>query len=88
MSRFVPLKDPSLRRFWFAVPGRLGIGVTADSLAEAQALARDACAQLGWIFEPNEVMEDVDIRTIDQNHVIPNMGPPNFKGVWFPHLNV
>jgi len=74
MNRSILLKNPSLRRFWFALSGRPGLGVTACSLSEAQACAQNACARLGWIFEPNEVMEDVDIRTIDQNHVIPNMG--------------
>lgn len=80
------LKNPALRRYWFALPGRLGIGVTAFSLDEAEALARKACQELGWAFETPEVIQDVDVRTLDQNHVIPNMLPPNFHGVWFPML--
>jgi len=64
------------------------MGVTAGSLPEAQAIARGACAKLGWVFEPYEVVKDVDIRNLDQHHVIPNMGPPNFKSVWFPRLNL
>jgi hypothetical protein len=34
------------------------------------------------------VVPDVDIRTLDQAHVIPNMGPVVFRGVWFPRLNL
>lgn len=82
------LKDPSLRRFWFGLSRGLGVGVTASSRLEAESLARDACSQSGWAFEPREVIEDVDVRDLDQNHVVPNMGPPNFKGVWFPRLNI
>jgi len=29
-------------------------------------------------------IEDVDIRTLDQGHVIPNMLPPSWRGIWFP----
>jgi hypothetical protein len=84
----VSLKDPSLRRFWFALPRGLGVGVTARSRAEAEGLAREACLQSGRSFEAAEVIEDVDVRDLDQNHVVPNMGPPNLGGVWFPRLNI
>jgi hypothetical protein len=30
------------------------------------------------------VIEDVDISTLDQGHVIPNMEVTVFRGVWFP----
>jgi hypothetical protein len=84
------LKDPGLRRFWFPVPGRLGIGVTAESRTDAEALARQAAVQfkLPLPLELSSIVEDVDIRELDQNHVIPNMGPPNFRGVWFPRTNL
>jgi hypothetical protein len=82
------LKDPNLHRYWFAIPGMAGIGVTAYSLADAESLARDACAGLGAIFEPTNVVEDVDVRDLDQNHIVPNIGPVNFRGVWYPALNV
>ena len=79
--------DPHLRRFWFTVPGALGVGVTAYSRSEAEDLARKASMRIGQSFEPSGVTEDVDIRDLDQNHVVPNMGPPNLRGVWFPRLN-
>ncbi len=80
--------DPHLRRFWFTVPGTSGIGVTAYSRSEAEDLAREASIRLGPSFEPSGVTEDVDVRDLDQTHVVPNMGPPNFHGVWFPRFNV
>jgi len=73
-----------LRRFWFPVPGHLGIGVTAWTRAEAVALALDTAAALRWQFDAGEVVEDVDIRTLDQGHVIPTMGVCSDRGVWFP----
>ena len=82
------LHDPKLRRFWFSTPGSLGIGVTAYSRPEAESLARAAAAQLGRSFEPASVTEDVDVRDLDQNHVVPNMGVVSNYGVWFPALSV
>ena len=29
-------------------------------------------------------IEDVDVRTLDQGHVIPNLLPPGRRGVWYP----
>jgi len=75
--------NPRLRRFWFSVPHALGIGVTAYSLSEARQLAEEVAKEMGWA-EPGSVLEDVDVRDLDQGHVIPNMGPPNLRGVWFP----
>jgi len=31
---------------------------------------------------------DVDVRELDQRHVVPNMGPPSIFGVWYPRLNL
>ena len=35
-----------------------------------------------------QIIVDVDVRSLDQGHVIPNMGPPNLRGVWYPMLNL
>jgi hypothetical protein len=34
------------------------------------------------------IVPDIDIRTLDEKHVIPNIGPVVFRGVWFPRLNL
>jgi hypothetical protein len=31
-----------------------------------------------------EIVADVDVRSLDQGHVIPNMNPPNWRGIWYP----
>jgi hypothetical protein len=75
--------DKLLIRFWFTTE-RGGIGVTAYSLEDARNLI-DADDYLR-IQKVSEVIENVDVRTLDQGHVIPNMGPPNLRGIWFPNL--
>ena len=77
-----------LHRYWFAVPSHLGIGVTAPSRNQAEALARDAARRLGWPFEGTACTADVDVRQLDQRHVVPNMGPPDMLGVWYPRLKL
>jgi hypothetical protein len=73
-----------LKRFWFKTKNHYGLGVTAFSLADAESLIRQANLQTN--YEILEIIEDVDIQTLDQNHVVPNMGTPNFRGVWFPNI--
>jgi hypothetical protein len=87
-----------LHRFWFSFrlppfaekqPSswrelRLGCGVTAYDEADArQIIERLLLESDGWP-EVKSVTVDVDIRKLDQGHVIPNMEPPNWRGIWFP----
>lgn len=86
-----------LNRYWFIVfPGdRFGtrnFGVTAYSKNEGKQLIFDTLKRykLEYLAESiddnTEVIEDIDIRLLDQLHVIPNMGVVVLKGVWFPNL--
>jgi hypothetical protein len=83
-----------LRRFWveFNLSGlkdipagiRLGCGVTALSTDEALNLIRDSVFE-GNVLPPiSRCVEDIDIRSLDQAHVVPNMGVPSRRGIWFP----
>ena len=76
-----------LRRFWFSLSRGFGIGVTAASPAEARELAEDVRLR----FHPNaritgEIV-DVDVSSLDANHVLPNVGFVVAYGVWYPALN-
>jgi hypothetical protein len=89
-----------LHRFWlrFAIaPGDLdrfpsyaglglGCGVTAYSLDDAKQVLGEVLFRGDPLPEIEEAIEDVDVRDLDQGRVIPNMGPPNERGVWFPQL--
>jgi len=82
------------RRFWFEFeidstfnfpPGiGFGCGITAFNYDDATKILDEKI--FATIKRPpfKRVVEDVDIRTLDQGHVIPNMKPPIYRGVWFP----
>ena len=82
------LNNVLLRRYWFKTREHLGFGVTAYSVDDAKRLVDSVARSLGMNYELLDIIEDVDVRTLDQNHVVPNMGAPNFRGVWFPNLNL
>lgn len=80
--------DSLLRPFWLALSGGRGIGVTAASEFEARALAEPVRTR----FWPGErivgVTTDVDVSTIEDEHVGVSMGSTQVRGVWYPRLNV
>jgi len=85
--------DDVLIRFWITVQREtdvpsstyspLGYGVTAFDRDDAIAVLRDRVFG-GRIPQVESVAEDVDVSTLDEGHVRPNMETPAFRGVWFP----
>lgn len=81
-----------LRRYWFTfddlppghLAGGLGCGVTAESRQAAELLLAESLFTGAVVPSPTGVLEDVDVRDLDQGHVAPNMGDPAVRGVWFP----
>lgn len=87
-----------MKRYWFILypddPYCAGnIGVTANSKAEAINLAIESLGKMRLsnyienLNEHTECIENIDVRLLDQNHVIPNMGVVVWKGVWWPNLS-
>jgi hypothetical protein len=81
----------SLTRFWFRFRSiqphdslRLGCGVTAYTHDDALSILRKTVFKDSDVPPVDEVIENVDIRSLDQKHVVPNMDPPVWRGVWFP----
>jgi hypothetical protein len=83
-----------MRRFWFELdlridrphpPGTLlGCGITAFDLNDAMGILQNTVFNG---FEAPKIMnvkEDIDIRSLDQGKIIPNMGVVTHRGVWFP----
>ena len=74
-------------RYWFPCSkDLLGIGVTAWSQEEAEKMALQILSKHYSGAEIAGCVENIDIRNLDQKHVIPNMRLPNIVGVWFPML--
>lgn len=84
----VNMEASLLHRYWFKTKQELGFGVTAYSIEDARSLVDEAARRIGSGCEVVEIVADVDVRQLDQEHVIPNMGPPSLRGVWFPFLNL
>ena len=71
-----------LTRYWFTFQGdidsigicRPGCGITAHNYEDAIAIIRKYVYAERDIPEIKSVQENVDISTLDQNHVLPNMG--------------
>ena len=80
----------ALRRYWFKFrsipPGvlRLGCGITAYTHDDAVNILRETVFRDRELPEIEAITEDVDIRTLDQKHIIPNMEACSWRGVWFP----
>jgi hypothetical protein len=77
-------------RYWITFPHserptplNLGCGVTAESEQTAIEMVRARVFQ-GQAFEIERVVEDVSVSDLDQGHVVPNMGNPMLRGIWFP----
>ena len=83
----------SLETFWFSFPLDpqlpFGIGVTAHSEPEARALLEERGVAT-WFSEAKEirVIRGVRVSDLDQRNVAPNIGPIQFRGVWYPSMNV
>lgn len=88
-----------LKRYWFIIyPQDLfcagNIGVSAYSKTGAISLITESASVNSFlgrhvlkINDETETIEDIDIRLLDPNHVIPNMGVVTWEGVWWPNLN-
>lgn len=82
------------RRFWFEFeidtaftypPGiGFGCGVTAFSYEDAVRILDEKVFTTVKRPPFKKVVEDVDIQFLDQGHIIPNMAPPIYRGIWFP----
>ena len=64
------------------MPGHLGIGVTADSLAAATELASAVAVAQGWTLDARLVEQNVRLGSLGLAEALDIERP----GVWFPVL--
>jgi len=81
-----------LKRYWFTfekfaerTPLSLGCGVTAHDYEDAVGLLREHVFKGKAEPTITNCVENVDIRSLDQGHVAPNIGSVVERGIWFPH---
>ena len=77
------LNSKLLTRYWFPATRGLGIGVTAYSLPQAKEMALSALSLLPSGAQLSDPVTNVDVSSLDQGHVVPNMGP-YFRGHLVP----
>lgn len=83
-----------LCRYWFTFepePGRtlpfglgLGCGVTAHDRSDAEVLISERVFRGSELPPVGMVVENVDVSTLDEGHVLPNIGDVTRRGIWFP----
>ena len=81
-----------MTRFWVEFDQQEGLPLGSEGGVGVTALDRDDALRLitkrifdGGPLPPiTEIREDVDVSTLDERHVIPNMEPPHRRGIWFP----
>lgn len=87
------LVDDFLKRYWIEFEGNAselpagfayGCGVTAFSYDDAIKILVDRVFKDGALPKVKSWIENVDVSTLDAGHVLPNMMPPNYRGIWFP----
>lgn len=82
----------TLLRFWFKfelsadLPPtlKLGCGVTGYNYQDALLLLKQKVIQENKNVIIEECIENIDITNLDPNHILPNILPPNTRGIWFP----
>jgi hypothetical protein len=84
----------NLTRFWFTFklslgdphpPGVLtGCGITALDEEDAIRILKEDVFRSPKLPEVKARVTDVDVSQLDRRHVLPNMGDPSRRGVWFP----
>jgi len=88
----------NLRRFWFRfdLPPigdkqphswlnlRLGCGVTGYNEADCRTIIEVEILGSDPWPPVIEITPDIDVSKLDAGHVLPNLEPPNWRGIWFP----
>jgi len=63
---------------------RLGCGLTAYNYEDAISILKQKVFYNIPFPQIDNFIENVDISTLDEKHVLVNMGLPNIRGIWFP----
>ena len=72
---------------WRYLPA-LGCGITAYNYADAIRIM-----QIFLLRDPGmplfkAVIVDIDVSTLDPRHILPNIGVPVWRGLWYPKITL
>jgi len=80
-----------MNRYWFEFEDgdfpngiKLGCGVTAFNYDDALYLLNEKVFKGTKLPKIKNMVENIDLATLDAGHVLPNISPPNVRGIWFP----
>ena len=81
-----------LTRFWFefnppevsSLGLQIGCGVTAWTYDDAVNILQTTIFKDQATPVIKKVIKDIDISTLEANHIRPNLLPSNVRGIWFP----
>ncbi|MGE9310634.1 hypothetical protein ACLOAU_03285 [Niabella sp. CJ426] len=62
----------------------LGCGITAFSSEHALALLKSKVFKDEVLPRISKCISNVNIKTLNQGHIVSNMKPPVYIGIWFP----
>lgn len=62
------------------------VGVTAYSMDDVIFLLKEQLFRKEEMPRIKNVIENIQPKDLDQNHVVPNMGPITERGVWYPNF--
>ena len=85
--------DKLLTKYWFEFDTadsllRYGIGITAYSYEDAINIMQAELFKNQSMLAIKTYIEDFDVRTLDANHILPNIGPVNIRGIWYPLISL
>jgi hypothetical protein len=80
---WIEFESPRLGEHGHPAIKMAGCGVTASDLEDALSLLKQHVFPTG-LPSIGGLVEDVDVSTLDQGHVLPNMGNVLVRGIWFP----
>jgi hypothetical protein len=63
---------------------RNGLGVTGVDLDDCLGIVRARVFNGAALPAVSRVVEDVDVSTLSEEIVVPNIKPPIWRGIWFP----
>ena len=84
------LNYPTMKRYWIEFTLASGnplvrrFGVTAYALEDALVMLQKQVFANNQMPTPSSWVENIDVSTLDAEHILPNMESPSWRGIWYP----